>query len=132
MDQDDLNALKASELKMMCKERGLRVSGTKSELIGRLMENQHQIENGPINESLDAAVDALLERHGKKETKKIKTYPEPTQKDDEIPIEAELLEEPGLGAADAVARVPRRRQTRSAARWRPAVRSAGQRKPTVR
>ena len=42
MDQDDLNALKASELKMMCKERGLRVSGTKSELIGRLMENQHQ------------------------------------------------------------------------------------------
>ncbi len=95
MDQDDLNALKASELKMMCKERGLRVSGTKSELIGRLMENQHQIENGPINESLDAAVDALLERHGKKETKKIKTYPEPTQKDDEMPIEAELLEEPG-------------------------------------
>ena len=80
MDQDDLNALKASELKMMCKERGLRVSGTKSELIGRLMENQHQIENGPINESLDAAVDALLERHGKKETKKIKTYSEPTQR----------------------------------------------------
>ena len=38
MDHEALNDMKASELKIMCKGMGLRVSGSKSELINRIIE----------------------------------------------------------------------------------------------
>ena len=78
MDHEALNGMKASELKIMCKGMGLRVSGSKSELIKRIIEASDPSKKQESIPSMDQAIDALLDRHDRstserKTEKKIQT-----------------------------------------------------------
>ena len=87
MDHEALNDMKASELKIMCKGMGLRVSGNKSELINRIIEASEPARKEESVPSMDQAIDALLDRHDKS-TKEKKTEKKPH----EI-MEAEIVED---------------------------------------
>ena len=87
MDHEALNDMKASELKIMCKGMGLRVSGSKSELINRIIEASEPARKEESVPSMDQAIDALLDRHDKS-TKEKKTE----TKTHEI-MDAEIVED---------------------------------------
>ena len=65
MDHEALRDMKVSELKIMCKGMGLRVSGSKSELISRIMDASIRKEEDASKSSIDDAINALLDRHDK-------------------------------------------------------------------
>ena len=58
MDHEALNDMKASELKIMCK--GMGVSGSKSELIDRIIEASEPARIEESVPSMDQAIDCLL------------------------------------------------------------------------
>tara|TARA_B100001113_G_C20894917_1_gene528707 strand:+ start:222 stop:731 length:510 start_codon:yes stop_codon:yes gene_type:complete len=60
------------ELKKMCKERGLKISGTKDEVVIRLMENDEstesiQMENQPVQVQGQVPVQTFAQQHMKVE-----------------------------------------------------------------
>lgn len=95
MDFEALEGMKVSELKILCKEKGLRVTGNKSELIERIQHfsaNSKTINKNTIMDSdIDNAIDRLLDRHDRRKSKparkNIFEAPEPPI------VEAEIIEE---------------------------------------
>ena len=78
MDSEVLESMKVSELKILCKEKGLRVTGNKSELIERIQQSSPSSK--PVNKDtamdadIDNAIDRLLDRHDRRK-------PNPVPKD---------------------------------------------------
>lgn len=95
MDFDVLEGMKVSELKILCKEKGLRVTGNKSELIERIQQfgsSSKTVNKDTIMDSdIDNAIDRLLDRHDRRKSKpprkNIFEAPEPPI------VEAEIIEE---------------------------------------
>ena len=73
MDFDVLEGMKVSELKILCKEKGLRVTGNKSELIERIQQfgsSSKTVNKDTIMDSdIDNAIDRLLDRHDRRKSK---------------------------------------------------------------
>ena len=66
-DRDELSAMKVSELRQMCSDRGLLVSGKKDVLINRLMGVEATEEQAPeaadsTTGNIDDAIDKMLAR----------------------------------------------------------------------
>ena len=66
-DRDELSAMKVSELRQMCSDRGLLVSGKKDVLINRLMGVEATEEQAPEEAdsavgNIDDAIDKMLAR----------------------------------------------------------------------
>ena len=80
-DRDELSAMKVSELRQMCSDRGLLVSGKKDDLISRLLgvedtEEETAERADPAAENIDDAIDKMLARVRGDETEE-KPAPEP-------------------------------------------------------
>ena len=94
MDSEVLESKKVSELKILCKEMGLRVTGNKSELIERIQQSSPSSK--PVNKDtamdadIDNAIDRLLDRHDRRKPNPVpKDAPEALQPS---VVEAELIE----------------------------------------
>ena len=95
MDSEDLEGMKVSELKILCKEKGLRVTGNKSELIERIQQSspnpKRVARDTTMDSDIDNAIDRLLDRHDRR---KSKSAPKDTTETPETSIvEAEIIEE---------------------------------------
>lgn len=95
MDSEVLESMKVSELKILCKEKGLRVTGNKSELIERIQQSSPSSK--PVNKDtvmdadIDNAIDRLLDRHDRRKPNlALKDAPEALEPSI---VEAELIEE---------------------------------------
>ena len=97
VDSEDLEGMKVSELKILCKEKGLRVTGNKSELIERIQQSspnpKRVARDTTMDSDIDNAIDRLLDRHDRR---KSKSAPKDTTETPETSIvEAEIIEEEG-------------------------------------
>ena len=95
MDSEVLESMKVSELKILCKEKGLRVTGNKSELIERIQQSSPSSKpvnkDTPMDAEIDNAIDRLLDRHDRRKPKPVpKDAPEALEPSI---VEAELIEE---------------------------------------
>ena len=66
-ERDELSSMKVSELRQMCSDRGLLVSGKKDVLINRLLGSEEPEvdaaeESSPESENIDHAIDKMLAR----------------------------------------------------------------------
>ena len=55
MDSEVLESMKVSELKILCKEKGLRVTGNKSELIERIQQSNPNSKLAAKDMAMDVA-----------------------------------------------------------------------------
>ena len=69
MDRDSLSSMKVSELRLLCKDNGLMISGNKEELVSRLLgaseaENSSKniLDTSNSEKEKDDAIDRLLSR----------------------------------------------------------------------
>ena len=99
MDHEALNGMKASELKIMCKGMGLRVSGSKSELIKRIIEASEPSKKQESIPSMDQAIDALLDRHDRS------TSERKTEKKLQTVMDAELVEDIKIKSDESVSEI---------------------------
>ncbi len=95
LDRDTLSAMKLSELRQLCSDRGLLVSGKKHDLVGRLLGLEATLDEAPetvttrISEDMDDAIDRLIARvSGVEPEPEEESEPEP----EEEVIEAEIVE----------------------------------------
>ena len=87
-DRDELSAMKVSELRQMCSDQGLLVSGKKDDLINRLLgvetSGKEVAEKAdPAAENLDDAIDKMLARVRGEGTEEPETEPE-SEPEDEV------------------------------------------------
>ena len=95
-DRNQLSSMKVSELRQMCSDRGLLVSGKKDDLINRILGAEEPDEeisekDGPADENIDDAIDKMLARVRGEEEEEPQPEPEPEPIEEEI-LEAEILE----------------------------------------
>ncbi|DAC12275.1 MAG TPA: hypothetical protein D7H73_04885, partial [Candidatus Poseidoniales archaeon] len=95
MDSEVLEGMKVSELKILCKEKGLRVTGNKSELIERIQQSSSNSKSVNRDTTMDAdidnAIDRLLDRHDRRKPESVlKDAPEALETSI---VEAEIIEE---------------------------------------
>ena len=69
LDRDSLSTMKVSELRSLCKEKGLLISGKKEELIARLLgdkapasTSENKVTSSSSDQDKDDAIDRLLSR----------------------------------------------------------------------
>jgi len=95
-DRDTLSAMKLSELRQLCSDRGLLVSGKKHDLVDRLLGLEATLDEAPetvttrISEDMDDAIDRLIARVSGDEPAEPKEESEPEP--EEEAIEAEIVE----------------------------------------
>ena len=99
LDRDSLSTMKVSELRSLCKEKGLLISGKKEELIARLLgdkapasTSENKVTSSSSEQDKDDAIDRLLSRiesggAGEPIEEVVESAPTP-----EEVIEAEVLE----------------------------------------
>jgi len=93
-DRDTLSSMKVSELRQMCSERSLLVSGKKDELIGRLLGSPDAPESAPAAstsrspEDIDDAIDRLIARVSSEAP--AEEEPEEEEAEEEV-LEAEIV-----------------------------------------
>ena len=94
-DRDTLSSMKVSELRQMCSEQGLLVSGKKDELINRLLGLPDAAKSAPAAslprspEDIDDAIDRLISRVSGEAPSE--DEPEPEEPEEEV-LEAEILD----------------------------------------
>ena len=96
-DRDQLSSMKVSELRQMCSDQGLLVSGKKDDLINRLLGSEGPEEDStegasPDAENIDDAIDKMLARVRGEEEEGPEEEPEEEPEPEPEPIEAEILE----------------------------------------
>ncbi len=97
-DRDTLSAMKLSELRQLCSDRGLLVSGKKHELVDRLLGLETPLDEAPetvttrISEDIDDAIDRLIARVSGDEPAEPEGESEPEPELEEEVIEAEVIE----------------------------------------
>ena len=95
-ERDELSAMKVSELRQMCSDRGLLVSGKKDDLINRILgteatEQEATEATDPEAENIDDAIDKMLARvRGEESEEETESEPEPEPEPE--PMEEEILE----------------------------------------
>ncbi|HIC50561.1 MAG TPA: hypothetical protein EYP01_03835, partial [Candidatus Poseidoniales archaeon] len=95
-DRDTLSSMKVSELRQMCSERSLLVSGKKDELISRLLGSPDAPESAPAAstsrgpEDIDDAIDRLIARVSSEAP--AEEEPEEEEAEEEV-LEAEIVVE---------------------------------------
>ena len=99
LDRDSLSSMKVSELRALCKEKGLLVSGKKGELVSRLLGKEvtkkspeTKVASASLEHGKDDAIDRLLARFetggaGMPEDE----APEPAVESEEV-LEVEVIE----------------------------------------
>ena len=99
LDRDSLSTMKVSELRSLCKEKGLLISGKKEELIARLLgdkapasTSENKVTSSSSEQDKDDAIDRLLSRiesggAGESLEEVVESAPTP-----EEVIEAEVME----------------------------------------
>ena len=104
LDRDSLSSMKVSELRTLCKEKGLLISGKKEELISRLL-GEKMPESPPETKVIpssseqdkDDAIDRLLSRfesggEGEAEEVAVEIEPEPVEILEAEVMEADIVE----------------------------------------
>ncbi len=95
-DRDELSAMKVSELRQMCSDRGLLVSGKKDVLINRLMGVEATEEQAPEAAdsavgNIDDAIDKMLARVRGEESEDPEPEPAPAADSEPPPLPADGL-----------------------------------------
>ena len=97
-DRDTLSAMRLSELRQLCSDRGLLVSGKKHDLVDRLlgleapMDEVSETVTTRISEDMDDAIDRLIARVSGDEPAEPEGESEPEPEPEEAVIEAEIVE----------------------------------------
>ena len=104
LDRDSLSSMKVSELRTLCKEKGLLISGKKEELISRLLGEkmpesppETKVISSSSEQDKDDAIDRLLSRFesgGDEEPQEVvvETEPEPVEILEAEVMEADIVE----------------------------------------
>ena len=104
LDRDSLSSMKVSELRTLCKEKGLLISGKKEELISRLLGEkmpesppETKVISSSSEQDKDDAIDRLLSRfesggEGEPEEVVVETEPEPVEILEAEVMEADIVE----------------------------------------
>ena len=96
--RDELSSMRVSELRQMCSDRGLLVSGKKDVLINRLLGSEEPEadaaeESSPESENIDHAIDKMLARvRGEESEEEPEAEEEPEEVTEPESIEAEIIE----------------------------------------
>ena len=110
MDRDSLSSMKVSQLRILCKEKRLLVSGNKEALIARILEDSGiSVDSTASSDSKqertkgdrDAAIDRLLARveGGESNEKELPTPPPPSTPDS-VSVDLEQLPESDVVEAE--------------------------------
>ncbi|MEE2606944.1 MAG: SAP domain-containing protein, partial [Candidatus Thermoplasmatota archaeon] len=96
-DRATLSAMKVSELRQLCSDRGLLVSGKKDELVDRMLGIETLPEEAPKpseepTEDIDDAIDKLIARVSGEGPDELESEPESEPEPEEEPLEAEIVE----------------------------------------
>ena len=104
LDRDSLSSMKVSELRTLCKEKGLLISGKKEELISRLLGEkipesppETKVITSSSEQDKDEAIDRLLSRfesggEGEAEEVAVEIEPEPVEILEAEVMEADIVE----------------------------------------
>ena len=104
LDRDSLSSMKVSELRTLCKEKGLLISGKKEELISRLLGEkmpesppETKVIQSSSEQDKDEAIDRLLSRfesggEGEAEEVAVEIEPEPVEILEAEVMEADIVE----------------------------------------
>ena len=104
LDRDSLSSMKVSELRTLCKEKGLLISGKKEELISRLLGEkmpesppETKVISSSSEQDKDDAIDRLLSRfesggEGEAEEVVVESEPEPVEILEAEVMEADIVE----------------------------------------
>ena len=104
LDRDSLSSMKVSELRTLCKEKGLLISGKKEELISRLLGEkmpesppETKVISSSSEQDKDDAIDRLLSRfesggEGEPEEVVVESEPEPVEILEAEVMEADIVE----------------------------------------
>ena len=104
LDRDSLSSMKVSELRTLCKEKGLLISGKKEELISRLLGEkipesppETKVIPSSSEQDKDDAIDRLLSRfesggEGEAEEVAVEIEPEPVEILEAEVMEADIVE----------------------------------------
>ena len=104
LDRDSLSSMKVSELRTLCKEKGLLISGKKEELISRLLGEkipesppETKVITSSSEQDKDEAIDRLLSRfesggEGEAEEVAVEIKPEPVEILEAEVMEADIVE----------------------------------------
>ena len=104
LDRDSLSTMKVSELRSLCKEKGLLISGKKEELIARLLGEQatsisseSKVNSSSSEKDKDDAIDRLLSRiesggAGEPLEEVVESAPIPAEVIEDEVIEADIVE----------------------------------------
>ena len=104
LDRDSLSSMKVSELRTLCKEKGLLISGKKEELISRLLGEkipesppETKVITSSSEQDKDDAIDRLLSRfesggEGGAEEEAVEIEPEPVEILEAEVMEADIVE----------------------------------------
>ena len=104
LDRDTLSSMKVSELRSLCKEKGLLISGKKEELISRLLGEktpettpEMKVLSSSSEQEKDDAIDRLLSRfesggEGEPQEEAVETEPEPVEILEAEVMEADIVE----------------------------------------
>ena len=104
LDRDSLSSMKVSELRTLCKEKGLLISGKKEELISRLLGEkipesppETKVITSSSEQDKDDAIDRLLSRfesggEGEAEEVAVEIEPEPVEILEAEVMEADIVE----------------------------------------
>ena len=110
MDRDSLSSMKVSQLRILCKEKRLLVSGNKEALIDRILEDSGiSVDSTASSDSKqertkgdrDAAIDRLLARvEGGESNEEELTTPPPPSTPDSVSVDLEQLPESDVVEAE--------------------------------
>ncbi len=104
LDRDSLSTMKVSELRSLCKEKGLLISGKKEELIARLLgdkapasTSENKVNSSRSEQDKDDAIDRLLSRiesggAGEPLEEVVESAPTPEEVIEAEVIEADIVE----------------------------------------
>jgi len=104
LDRDSLSTMKVSELRSLCKEKGLLISGKKEELIARLLgekatsiSSESKVNSSSSEKDKDDAIDRLLSRiesggAGEPLEEVVESAPTPAEVIEAEVIEADIVE----------------------------------------
>lgn len=104
LDRDSLSTMKVSELRSLCKEKGLLISGKKEELIARLLgdkapasTSENKVTSSSSEQDKDDAIDRLLSRiesggAGEPLEEVVESAPTPEEVIEAEVIEADIVE----------------------------------------
>ena len=104
LDRDSLSTMKVSELRSLCKEKGLLISGKKEELIARLLgdkapasTSENKVTSSSSEKDKDDAIDRLLSRiesggAGEPLEEVVESAPTPAEVIEAEVIEADIVE----------------------------------------